>query len=286
MRASERAVSGVSSRTTARPEPRQMRRERWVQLPQLWRRRHGAAAREPADNRRRALQVRRAVSHAEISLRSRRPELRGFDTVALCLEVQSLVVDSEESGRLTLVPLRGLKGHPDRLSLRLGGGPAGDLLQGGLHPFSLLSVRSCDFPRGHGPVSSRRGSAIPAIRDPVSAFPSRRGRAVTHGREEAAGSGKMLEIWRGYCGEQTRGKGEAGRWEPPELPRVATVLLHLEVQGLVVGSEEPRRLAPVPTGDLEDPADRLLLGVRRGRLGDVSQRGVDAPRLSAEWGRR
>src|SRR2546426_12584328 len=57
--------------------------------------------------------------------------------------------------------------------------------------------------------------------------------------------------------------GEARRSEPPELPRGDAVLLHLEVQGLVVGAEEPRRLAPLPTGDLKDPADRLLLGVRR-----------------------
>ena len=64
------------------------------------------------------------------------------------------------------------------------------------------------------------------------------------------------------------------------------VLLHLDVQGLVVGSEEPRRLALVPTGDLEGPTDRLLLGIRRSRLGDFPQRGTDRRRLSAECGLR
>ena len=33
------------------------------------------------------------------------------------------------------------------------------------------------------------------------------------------------------------------------------VLLHLEVQGLVVGSEEPRRLALVPISNLEGSSD-------------------------------
>ena len=64
---------------------------------------------------------------------------------------------------------------------------------------------------------------------------------------------------------------ELRRWELPERPRVDAVLLHLEVQGLVVGSELPRRLALVPTGSLEHAADRLLLGVRCGRLGDLLQ---------------
>src|SRR6266513_3005978 len=68
----------------------------------------------------------------------------------------------------------------------------------------------------------------------------------------------------------------------PKLRCRYAVLLHLEVQGLVVGSEEPRRLALVPTGDLEGPADRLLLGIGRGPSGDFSQRGPGRHRLSAE----
>src|SRR2546428_7014699 len=67
-----------------------------------------------------------------------------------------------------------------------------------------------------------------------------------------------------------------------ELPCKYAVLLHLDVQGRVGGSQEPRRLALVPTGDLEGPADRLLLGIRRGPLGDFPQRGPDRRRLSAE----
>src|SRR6267143_4589903 len=67
-----------------------------------------------------------------------------------------------------------------------------------------------------------------------------------------------------------------------ELPCRYAVLLHLDVQGLVVGSEEPRRLALVPTGDLEGSADRMLLGIRRGPSGDFPQRGPDRCRLSAE----
>src|SRR2546426_1445245 len=41
----------------------------------------------------------------------------------------------------------------------------------------------------------------------------------------------------------------------------------------VVGPEQPRRLALVPAGDLEYPADGLLLGVRRSRLGDLLHHG-------------
>src|SRR6267378_6254420 len=71
-----------------------------------------------------------------------------------------------------------------------------------------------------------------------------------------------------------------------ELPCKYAVLLHLDVQGLVVGSEEPRRLALVPLGPLEDLADRMLFGIRRGRLGDLLQRGTVGYRLCALPGRR
>src|SRR6267143_1471668 len=47
------------------------------------------------------------------------------------------------------------------------------------------------------------------------------------------------------------------------------VLLHLEVQGLVVGSEVSGRCAPVSPGGLERLTDRLPLGIRRGRLSDL-----------------
>src|SRR5687768_13932712 len=57
---------------------------------------------------------------------------------------------------------------------------------------------------------------------------------------------------------------------------INAVLLHLDVQRLEVGSEESRRLAFVSFGALKNAPDRLLLGVRGGRLGDLLQR-------SAEW---
>src|SRR5258705_77556 len=69
--------------------------------------------------------------------------------------------------------------------------------------------------------------------------------------------------------------GKLRGWERPERPRVDSVLLHLEVQGFVVGSEQSRRLALVPPGGLEDPVDRPPLGVCRGRLGDLLERGVE-----------
>src|SRR5437879_6173293 len=43
----------------------------------------------------------------------------------------------------------------------------------------------------------------------------------------------------------------------PEPPGLNAVLLHLEVQGLVVGAEVSRRLALVPPAGVEGLADRL-----------------------------
>ncbi len=89
--------------------------------------------------------------------------------------------------------------------------------------------------------------------------------------------------WRGS--QSCEGKNRTRDWinrsgwlrarlsERSELRCRYAVLLHLDVQGLVVGSEEPCRLALVPTGDLEGSADRLLLGIRRGPSGDFPQRG-------------
>src|SRR6266576_2777969 len=73
--------------------------------------------------------------------RSSRAELSGVDAVALHLDVQRLVIDPEESRRLTLVSQRGLKGQSNRLPLRFGDGTPGDLPQGG--PLvSSFTVRS------------------------------------------------------------------------------------------------------------------------------------------------
>src|SRR5207245_8928586 len=74
--------------------------------------------------------------------RSRRPERLGLDAVVFRLEVQGLVVHAQESRGLTLVPPRGVKGQANRLSLRLGGGPPGDLLHGGPHLSSSAVARS------------------------------------------------------------------------------------------------------------------------------------------------
>src|SRR5437660_1326397 len=80
-------------------------------------------------------------------------------------------------------------------------------------------------------------------------------------------------------------------WPPemlrrPEIRGIDRVALHLEVQRLVVGPEEARRLALVPTGGLQDAADRVLLGVRRGRVGGLLQRASVQRQLFAEDGRR
>src|SRR5437899_4345973 len=121
--------------------------------------------------------------------RSRRPELRGLDAVALHLEVQGLVVDPQEARRLTLVPPRGLKSHADRLPLRLGGGPVGDILQGG----ARLAV------------PSHRTVVTPAILGPVSTVPPERRR---HGhlwpRGSAPALAGILDVWREHPGDETR----------------------------------------------------------------------------------
>src|SRR5437016_14600110 len=121
------------------------------------------------------------------------------------------------------------------------------------------------------PRNSRTNERVPVK-------PRARSRLLPKGSGRAPA--RVIEVRRRYPGEQTRVTGASRRSQLPEPSRVNTVLLHLEVQGLVVGSEKPRRLALVATGDLEDPAARLLLGVRCGGLGDLPQRGVDGRRLS------
>src|SRR5437867_1590396 len=106
-----------------------------------------------------------------------------------------------------------------------------------------------------------------------------------------AARGRRPALARGRVWREPLVSGPELRRQLPERPSVNAVLLHLAVQGLVVGSEKPRRLALVPTGGLEDPVDRPPLGVRHSRLGDllergVEERGADRRRLSAECGRR
>jgi hypothetical protein len=68
------------------------------------------------------------------------------------------------------------------------------------------------------------------------------------------GSGRApareMEVRRRNPGEQTRVTSESRRRQLPERPSVNAVLHHLEVQGLVVGLEQPRRRALVPPSDL------------------------------------
>src|SRR6266480_455962 len=105
-----------------------------------------------------ALGFRRPVLPEISGPTSRRSELSGLDLVAFHLEVQGLVVHLEEPSRLALVPPRGLKGEPNRLPLRLGGGSIGDLPQGGARLLSSRAVRFSHFSRGHRAVSAHRGS--------------------------------------------------------------------------------------------------------------------------------
>src|SRR5207244_9420675 len=85
------------------------------------------------------------------------------------LEVEGLVVGTQEARRLTLVPPRGLKSHADRLPLRLGGGPVGDILQGGARLHSNASHQVAAVP-------SHRTVETPAILGPVSTVPPERRR--------------------------------------------------------------------------------------------------------------
>src|SRR5438874_12582861 len=103
--------------------------------------------------------------------------------------------------------------------------------------------------------------------------------------QRRAALARVPAVRRRRPGEQTRVTNESGRAELPEQPGVDAVLFHLDVQRFVVGSEEPRRLALVATGDLEDAADRVLLGVRRGRVGGLLQRATVKRQLFAEGGR-
>src|SRR5437667_5584373 len=139
-----------------------------------------------------------AQGHPFSRPRSRRPDLLGLDAVALHLEVQSLVVDPQEARRLTLVPPRGLKSHADRLPLRLGGGPVGDILQGGarLHPNASHQVAA---------VPSHRTVETPAILGPVTTVPpERRRRGHLWPRGSAPALAGMLEVWREHPGDEAR----------------------------------------------------------------------------------
>src|SRR5882724_10962485 len=104
--------------------------------------------------RRGTVQVRRPEYGADTMVWSpemlRRPERRGVDRVALHLEVQGLVVHPQKPSRLTLVATRGAKSQAYRLSLRLGGGAAGQLLQCEARLLSSPATRSRVFTRGHG----------------------------------------------------------------------------------------------------------------------------------------
>src|SRR3989449_4829584 len=74
--------------------------------------------------------------------------------------------------------------------------------------------------------------------------------------------------------------GESRRADLLEPPGVDAVLLDLEVEGLVVGAQAARGLGLVPVASLEGLADRLALGVRRGRVGDLLQRRPERSRTA------
>src|SRR5207244_11203150 len=63
-------------------------------------------------------------------------------------------------------------------------------------------------------------------------------------------------------------------------------VLSLVLRLCVVGAQGPRRSALVPTGALEDAADRVLLGLRCGRVRDLLQRAITWRRRFAQCGRR
>src|SRR5437879_1969954 len=80
-----------------------------------------------------------------------------------------------------------------------------------------------------------------------------------------------LEVQGLVVGSEVSGHREKQEHSGPTPPNRLQdpVLLHLEVQGLVVGSEVSGRCAPVSPGGLERLTDRLPLGIRRGRLSDL-----------------
>src|SRR5437762_13249956 len=97
----------------------------------------------------------------------RHAEICGVDGVALHLEVQGLVVHPEKPSRLTLVATRGVKSQAYRLSLRLGGGAVGELLQCEARLLSSPATRS--RPVRHGSVAPHRGT-MHATRRPIGAL--------------------------------------------------------------------------------------------------------------------
>src|SRR5213592_4398945 len=131
------------------------------------------------------------------------------------------------------------------------------------------------------PARERRGAKGPRERPSrgVGRSPTlvskARYRARAPWREDQSQAGATEQV----IGSSERGwphvRRESGFAHLPEQHARYAVLLHLDMQGLVVGSKEPRRLALVPLGVLKNPADRLLFGVRRGCLGDFFERRTD-----------
>src|SRR5439155_1099212 len=109
-------------------------------------------------------------------------------------------------------------------------------------------------------------------------------RAVSCVLDEARKLWRERQRYVGSLANETLSAGASDHSQFLESPSVDAVLLHLEVQGLVVGSEKARRLALVAPGDLEDLADRLPLGVSCRRLGDLLQREAERRGLSSARG--
>src|SRR5438093_675997 len=165
-------------------------------------------------------------------------------------------------------------------------------------------VKQGTCPRGRAcrsrPTSERRGlrhadqlavvARDIALRDPsgerwaARTSEEKRRRTVwcgrkTHGANTMAGPPESPAM---ACVLALRG-GRRGQ-RLPELRGVDAVLLHLEVQRLVVHPEEPRRLAFVPSGGLQGQADRLPFGVRRGCPGELLQGGASWRWLCVTFG--
>src|SRR5437879_13707764 len=80
--------------------------------------------------------------------------------------------------------------------------------------------------------------------------------------------------------------GNGRRSRLPELRCGNAVLLHLEVQRLVVHAEQSSRLALVPSGGLKGRADRPSFRIHGSHLGDLLERRAGQRWLSRASGRQ
>src|SRR5690349_7029679 len=79
---------------------------------------------------------------------------------------------------------------------------------------------------------------------------------------------------------------DGSRRAASEQPRVDAVLLYLEVKRFVVSAKKPRRFALVTPSELQNAADGLFFGLRRGRVRDLLQRAIARRRFARHSARR